>query len=485
MRGLGGINIRAWHETSGLLSIAKDGKKWGNMGNASSSSKAEPGEKLLRGSLSDASFQAVKASWATLNVEGAGKLREKFLALFELSAVGKGAPEASRFHVANGLWRELETDPDSNGRVDLNAFCRLVETVFFKSLRVRCRFLRRVYLQDHEHTMRPKEAARLLMQTGFYCLADTFEDCLGDEDLNAVSDRLKITKTLSDKEDLNDWMVYEFPFLVCTLSVFVEVKLGLSVESFRLPTRLPLLRGQKGANLLRPADVAILSLAIFSAHPEENCSGEEGTIKQLYDSRSEGLGFNRLVNSVIGYAGPTIIVIRDQEGHIFGAYTAEEWRRSKEYYGTEDCFLFTLSPHVSILRPRQGGERKFQYLCDKDLAPNSTHGLGFGGDIHFTRFFLSSSLSKPGCTARESGLTFQMGSIGGEDELFEPIQIEIWGCGGKEAEKAQQQCRSDRAKFIAQRRKVDKSQFLDGFSQEYLLGGTFKHKEEVSNRGGE
>ena len=78
-----------------------------------------------------------------------------------------------------------------------------------------------------------------------------------------------------------------------------------------------------------------------------------------------------------------------------------------------------------------------------------------------------------------------MGSIGGEDELFEPIQIEICGCGGKEAEKAQQQCRSDRAKFIAQRRKVDKSQFLDGFSQEYLLGGTFKHKEEVSNRGGE
>ena len=69
--------------------------------------------------------------------------------------------------------------------------------------------------------------------------------------------------------------------------------------------------------------------------------------------------------------------------------------------------------------------------------------------------------------------------------MFEPIQIEIWGCGGERAERAQQKSRADRAKFIAQRRKVDKSQFLDDFSQEYLLGGTFKHKEGIRARGGE
>ena len=32
------------------------------------------------------------------------------------------------------------------------------------------------------------------------------------------------------------------------------------------------------------------------------------------------------------------------------------------------------------------------------------------------------------------------------------------------------------------RRQVDKSKFLDGFTQEYLLSNTYKHKVEVENR---
>ena len=35
---------------------------------------------------------------------------------------------------------------------------------------------------------------------------------------------------------------------------------------------------------------------------------------------------------------------------------------------------------------------------------------------------------------------------------------------------------------INNRRQVDKSKLLDGFTQEYLLTNTFKHKGEVENR---
>ena len=53
---------------------------------------------------------------------------------------------------------------------------------------------------------------------------------------------------------------------------------------------------------------------------------------------------------------------------------------------------------------------------------------------------------------------------------------------GNEARSNQKKTRKIREINMNNRRQVDKSKFLDGFTQEYLLSNTYKHKVEVENR---
>lgn len=53
---------------------------------------------------------------------------------------------------------------------------------------------------------------------------------------------------------------------------------------------------------------------------------------------------------------------------------------------------------------------------------------------------------------------------------------------GDEARLNQMKMRRVREINIKNRRQVDKTKLLDGFTQEYLLTNTYKHKGEVENR---
>lgn len=52
------------------------------------------------------------------------------------------------------------------------------------------------------------------------------------------------------------------------------------------------------------------------------------------------MSFNRVCHHILGYRGPTAIVVRDTAGFVFGFYTAEAWKESNGYYGSSECFLF-------------------------------------------------------------------------------------------------------------------------------------------------
>eukprot|EP00750_Incisomonas_marina_P019757 INCI3617.4.p1 GENE.INCI3617.4~~INCI3617.4.p1 ORF type:complete len:403 (-),score=68.04 INCI3617.4:99-1307(-) len=65
------------------------------------------------------------------------------------------------------------------------------------------------------------------------------------------------------------------------------------------------------SHLLRPAD--ILALSLVSAGMQDDWS-------LAYSSARDGLSFNRLTNGIMGYDGPTLFVIRNEAGEIFGAF---------------------------------------------------------------------------------------------------------------------------------------------------------------------
>ena len=42
---------------------------------------------------------------------------------------------------------------------------------------------------------------------------------------------------------------------------------------------------------------------------------------------------------------PTLLLIKTTKDMIFGAFLSHAWRKSNQYFGNGDCFLFQLHPH--------------------------------------------------------------------------------------------------------------------------------------------
>jgi hypothetical protein len=239
---------------------------------------------------------------------------------------------------------------------------------------------------------------------------------------------------------------------------------------------------------------------------------------RLFSLAEQGTNFSFFCDQLLGYAGPTVICVLDDAGRRFGVVMIEPWILSATFSGSgAGCFLFALGSGKSgddegdgggdedisvigeynVFRPRvRGAVPHYQYLNTKDYRSDLVAGLGAGGDTDFFRFLI-----KPDFTGvwRQSGLTFEMShpaattSSGSGSSAASPlttgasfhaVHVEVWGAGGEAALEARMERKEQERLFIEGRRKVDKAQLMDGFSQQFLLGNTFKHKEEQQERGG-
>lgn len=64
----------------------------------------------------------------------------------------------------------------------------------------------------------------------------------------------------------------------------------------------------------------------------------------LYDSREHGLGMNRFLHHVLSYKGPTLVLMRSEEGHVFCIGSPCEWKESHQYWGTPESCVIKLLP---------------------------------------------------------------------------------------------------------------------------------------------
>jgi hypothetical protein len=70
-------------------------------------------------------------------------------------------------------------------------------------------------------------------------------------------------------------------------------------------------------------------------------------LKLLYTSTQDGKSLNTFYNKAFGHC-PTLLVIKDTNGHVFGYYATEEWSRNSSYYGTGESFLWSLLPQFHV-----------------------------------------------------------------------------------------------------------------------------------------
>lgn len=211
----------------------------------------------------------------------------------------------------------------------------------------------------------------------------------------------------------------------------------------------------------------------------------------MYTSASDGLSFNRLQNALLGYGGPTLIIIQSTSGSTFGAFTASPWKESKDFYGNHDCFLLQLFPRTAVYRP-SGSSNHFMY-CNSFARSRGydkqAHGIGFGGTVDQPRLFLAESFDN--CFAGSDDLTFEKGPLLGTTSTtstFEIETLEVWGVGGsemvEESLKARKQQREYRHATIQKARKVDKAAFLDDLRSGLIESKAFAHRDQIRGRQG-
>ncbi|XP_077235660.1 TLD-domain containing nucleolar protein isoform X2 [Tasmannia lanceolata] len=148
--------------------------------------------------------------------------------------------------------------------------------------------------------------------------------------------------------------------------------------------------------------------------------------KLLYHSGVNGLSFNTFLGCISVEDGPTVLLIKDKEGFIYGGYASHPWEKHSDFYGDMKSFLFQLYPRVSIFRPT-GANSNLQWCAVNFSSESIPNGIGFGGRVNHFGLFLSSSFDQGHsfiCT------TFDSPCLSKANRIY-PEVIECWGVKAK------------------------------------------------------
>lgn len=125
--------------------------------------------------------------------------------------------------------------------------------------------------------------------------------------------------------------------------------------------------------------------------------------KVIYSMNDSGHSWQQFSKSVV-QKGPTLLIVKDTFGNIFGAYARESWSPSPNFYG--NAFIFQIAPKLKIYLPTNFNQN-FQYFNQGcKMLPN---GLGIGGQLGFFALWIDSNFkngeSRPTATFENQSLS--------------------------------------------------------------------------------
>lgn len=151
--------------------------------------------------------------------------------------------------------------------------------------------------------------------------------------------------------------------------------------------------------------------------------------KLLYHSAFHGLSFNTFLGNISNDEGPTVLIIKDKEGYVYGGYASQPWERHGDFYGDMKSFLFQIFPKASIFKPT-GANSNIQWCAVNFSSDSIPNGIGFGGRVNHFGLFLSASF--------DEGQTFTCTTFGSpclsNINRIHPEVIECWGVVPKGAQ---------------------------------------------------
>lgn len=230
--------------------------------------------------------------------------------------------------------------------------------------------------------------------------------------------------TMGSQSSAESSMSYEDFRKWCALLPCVRKFLGSLLTPSESGSDVPRLVHQENVN----SNVILLrnefAWLIGGALPQE----ELQEWKLLYHNAVHGSSLNTFLGNVTIGKGPTVLIIKDKNGHIYGGYASQPWERHGEFYGDMKSFIFQLYPKASIFRPT-GANGNIQWCAVNFSSESIPNGIGFGGRVNHFGLFISANFDQGHtfpCT------TFGSPSLSASNVVY-PEVIECWGVQIKKA----------------------------------------------------
>lgn len=237
---------------------------------------------------------------------------------------------------------------------------------------------------------------------------------------------------------------------------------------------------------------------------------------QIYDGETDGWTFQAMEHAILGYAGPTLFIIRGNDNNngtvTLGAYTASNWEKNRrgQFFGNSDCFLFQLQPTLRVLKslPKMGTRGgNYMYLHSTSNISNPSRkddlalGIGFGGTVRRPRLLIDSQLEE--CIVSAHDTSFEEGCLGLPPPSFSDSpfssqsttslsstlrisSLEIYAVGDHDTIRlgfqAQCQHRDIADATLRNARTVDKAAFLGDMRNGIIETKAFAHRGQVDGR---
>lgn len=140
------------------------------------------------------------------------------------------------------------------------------------------------------------------------------------------------------------------------------------------------------------------------------------SLNLLYSISIDGSALKSLYKKCEGIKN-TILVIKDKEGNIFGAYASDVFYPSSTFVGSPDCFLFTFYKEDKI-HVYKATEINDQYMyCDYEQ-------IGFGNSDNKFSLCLKNDLLDG---YSKTTTTYQNKPLNNKDDKFVIVKLEVWG----------------------------------------------------------
>ncbi|KAM6926952.1 MTOR-associated protein MEAK7 isoform 1-T2 [Lycodopsis pacificus] len=222
-----------------------------------------------------------------------------------------------------------------------------------------------------------------------------------------------------DVSCLEDWI-----FRVSQVSLYLEMLvaegLKVSLSSRPAPTLLPPCRDTPWKEL-RCLLLDIPTLMFLAPQLPDSYSAPW---RLVFSTRLHGESFSRMVGGLTK-CGPTLLLIKDTKGHVFGGFASHAWETKPQFQGHSRCFLFTVFPRLRVYTAT-GYNQHFMYLNqNQQTMPN---GLGMGGQHGYFGLWLDSDFGRGHSRARPKCTTYGSPQLSGEEE-FTLDSVEVWAVG--------------------------------------------------------